>query len=119
ASLVSNALPAAVGGCTNGTSSETVVQNIHAMTPAAAANVACSDPLIDYSNPQYGHNFLLDATPGSGDLFYGGRWHSWLVGGLGIGGAAIYALDVTNPSASNFTEGNASSIVIGEWNAGS
>src|SRR6202000_724261 len=42
ASLVSNALPAAVGGCTNGTSSETVVQNIHAMTPAAAANVACS-----------------------------------------------------------------------------
>jgi type IV pilus assembly protein PilY1 len=36
-----------------------------------------------------------------------------LVGGLGIGGAAIYALDVTNPS---YVEGSASSIVIGEWN---
>ena len=56
--------------------------------------------------------------PGTGDLFFGGQWHTWLVGGLGVGGAAIYALDVTNPSASNFTEGNAASIVIGEWNAG-
>ena len=56
-------------------------------------------------------------TPGSGDLFYGGQWHTWLVGGLGAGGAAIYALDVTD--ASNFTETGASSLVIGEWNAGS
>jgi len=79
----------------------------------------CVEPVLDYSNPQYGHNFFVDATPGSGDLFFGGQWHTWLVGGLGVGGAAIYALDVTNPSASNFTEGNASSIVIGEWNSAS
>jgi type IV pilus assembly protein PilY1 len=118
ASLVSAALPSAVGGCTNGISSETVVQNIHGVTPAVSPNVACNGPLIDYSNPQYGHNFFVDATPGSGDLFFGGQWHTWLVGGLGIGGSAIYALDVTDPS-NNFSEGSASSIVIGEWTSSS
>lgn len=118
ASLVSAALPSATGGCTNDVSSETVVQNIHGVTPAVGANAACNGPLIDFANPQYGHNFFVDATPGSGDLFYGGQWHTWLVGGLGAGGSAIYALDVTDPG-SYFSEGNASSIVIGEWTASS
>ena len=76
-----------------------------------------SDSSLDYSNTQYAHNFYVDATPGTGDLFYGGAWHTWLVGGLGPGGAALYALDVTNPDASNFTESNAARVVIGEWNA--
>jgi type IV pilus assembly protein PilY1 len=68
---------------------------------------------IDFSNSQYGHAFYVDATPGTGDLFYGNAWHTWVVGGLGPGGAAIYALDVTNPT--NFAETNAGSLVIGEW----
>jgi type IV pilus assembly protein PilY1 len=72
---------------------------------------------VDYSNAQYGHNFFVDATPGAGDLFYNGAWHTWLVGGLGPGGAAIYALDITNPG--NFSESNAASLVIGEWTPGS
>jgi type IV pilus assembly protein PilY1 len=76
-----------------------------------------SDTTLDYSNTQYAHNFYVDATPGTGDLFYNGAWHTWLVGGLGPGGAAIYALDVTNPASSNFREANASALVIGEWNA--
>src|SRR5262249_34638693 len=42
-----------------------------------------------------------------------GAWHTWLVGGLGAGGAAIYALDITDPS--QFSESNAASLVIGEW----
>jgi type IV pilus assembly protein PilY1 len=116
ASLVSAALPSAAGGCTNDINSETVVQNIHGVTPAVAANALCNGALIDYSNTQYGHNFFVDGTPGSGDLFYGGQWHTWLVGGLGAGGALIYALDITDPG-SNFSEGNASSIVKGEWTA--
>jgi type IV pilus assembly protein PilY1 len=118
ASLVSAALPSAVGGCTNDITTETVVQNIHGVTPAVGANPLCSGALIDYSNPQYGHNFFIDATPGSGDLFFGGEWHTWLVGGLGAGGSAIYALDVTDPGSS-FNEGDASSIVIGEWTSSS
>jgi type IV pilus assembly protein PilY1 len=94
------------------------VQLIHAPTPASppatTAQVATA-AAIDYSNAQYGHDFWVDATPGSGDVYLNGTWHTWLVGGLGPGGAAIYALDVTNPT--NFTEGNASSLVIGEWNS--
>jgi type IV pilus assembly protein PilY1 len=70
---------------------------------------------IDFSNVQYGHNYFVNAIPGSGDVFYGGQWHSWLVGGLGAGGAAIYALDVTNPA--NFTEGHAATVVLGEWSS--
>jgi type IV pilus assembly protein PilY1 len=72
-----------------------------------------ANPSIDYSNSQYGHNFFVDATPGTGDLFYGNAWHTWVVGGLGPGGSAIYALDVTNPG--NFAESNAGSLVVGEW----
>jgi type IV pilus assembly protein PilY1 len=72
----------------------------------------------NFSDPQYGHRFDVDATPGTGDIFYQGQWHTWLIGGLGAGGNAIYALDITNPGmagASNFTEANAASTVIGEW----
>ena len=117
--LASAALPSAAGGCTNGVNTQTQVQGIHGVTPAVGTTSECTEPLLDYANTLYGHNFFVDATPGSGELFYGGQWHTWLVGGLGVGGAAIYALDVTNPSGSNFTEGNASSIIIGEWNPSS
>jgi type IV pilus assembly protein PilY1 len=82
----------------------TIVQSIH----SATANV-------DYSNAQYGHNFFLDATPGSGDLFYGSAWHSWVVGGLGPGGSAIFALDVTDPTVFAETTTQAPKTVIGEW----
>ena len=67
----------------------------------------------DYSNPQYGHHFDVDAPPGTGEVFFGSAWHTWLVGGLGPGGNAIYALDITTPG--NFSEANASSLVVGEW----
>lgn len=73
--------------------------------------------LSTYSQVIYPHQYFVDATPGSGDLFYNNNWHSWLVGGLGSGGQAIYALDATNPS--QFSEANASSLVIGEWNSSS
>ncbi|HTP96273.1 MAG TPA: PilC/PilY family type IV pilus protein, partial [Burkholderiales bacterium] len=68
---------------------------------------------LDYSSPLYGHNYYVDAAPGTGDLYYNGAWHTWLVGGLGAGGAAIYALDITTPT--NFSETNASTLVVGEW----
>ncbi|HSZ10149.1 MAG TPA: PilC/PilY family type IV pilus protein [Steroidobacteraceae bacterium] len=119
--LVSSATQSATGGCTNDVTTGTVVQQIHGVTPLIGTNPECVEPVLDLSNTQYGHNFFVDATPGTGDLFFGGQWHTWLVGGLGVGGAAIYALDITNPSSgtSAFSEGNASQVVIGEWNAGS
>ncbi len=66
------------------------------------------------TNPGYSHAYYVDATPGSGDVFYNNGWHTWLAGGLGTGGSAIYALDVTDPSS--FSETNAASLVKGEWN---
>jgi type IV pilus assembly protein PilY1 len=105
--------------CTGTNATQSVVQNIHGVTPAIGSAGACSQPAIDYSNTQYGHNFFVDGTPGTGDLYYGGAWHSWLVGGLGAGGAAVYALDVTNPS--NFAETGTApqKLVMGEWTSAS
>ncbi len=80
-----------------------VLQAIHTTTNDEA----------DFSNPYYSHEFYVDATPDTDDLFYGNAWHTWLVGGLGAGGADLYALDVTNPGT--FSESNASSIVMGDW----
>jgi len=65
------------------------------------------------ANPGYAHSYFVDATPGAGDLFYGSQWHTWLAGGLGQGGAAIYALDITDPTTFSLT--NAAALVMGEW----
>ncbi|HEY1898540.1 MAG TPA: PilC/PilY family type IV pilus protein [Steroidobacteraceae bacterium] len=111
--------PSTGGACASLAATGSIVQNIHGVTPAyttgGSTQPACVTSALDFSNTQYGHNFFVDATPGTGDLYYSGAWHTWLVGGLGAGGAALFALDVTNPTASNFSEGNASSLVIGEW----
>jgi len=85
-----------------------------AYMPGAIVNtIHSTTPSLDFSSPQYGHNYYVDATPGTGDLFYQGNWHTWLVGGLGAGGNAIYALDITSPA--NFSQANATTIVKGEW----
>jgi type IV pilus assembly protein PilY1 len=95
-----------------------------AYMPGAVVNTIHSTTAnVDYSNTQYGHNYFVNATPGTGDVFFNNAWHTWLVGGLGAGGAAIYALDITNPgtttvsgsTAGNFAEANAASLVVGEW----
>ncbi len=84
---------------------------------------------MSFSSPQYLKNTYVNATPGVGDLFVNGSWRTWLVGTLGNGGNAsgpvnngsdtafgtLYALDITNPA--NFSEANAASIVLGEWNS--
>jgi type IV pilus assembly protein PilY1 len=101
-------------------------QEVLAFMPGYVANainsatVAGSSPatpnyVLDYSSPLYAHKFNVDGTPGTGDLHYGGAWHTWLVGGLGAGGNAIYALDITDPT--QFTQANAGTGVIGEWSS--
>jgi type IV pilus assembly protein PilY1 len=93
---------------------------------ALAAVHSGTNTALDFSNQQYFHNFFVDATPGTGDLYYKGAWHTWLVGGLGPGGqttgaiadptasagGSLYALDVTDPT--QFAEGNAAKLVVGE-----
>jgi len=109
-----------------------VISAIHPSATAIASTPALA--AVDFSNPSYVHNFFVDATPGTGDLYYGSSpaWHTWLVGGLGPGGhpsgaiqdntasitapvSSFFVLDVTNPT--NFSEANASSLVVGEWNS--
>jgi type IV pilus assembly protein PilY1 len=91
-------------------------QEVMAYVPGnVISNIQSSIATRNYSDPQYGHKFDVDAPPGTGDLFYGGLWHTWLVGGLGAGGKAIYALDVTDPDSYFSTEANASTVVKGEW----
>jgi len=107
---------------TNGTynSSNNDGQEVLGFMPyGVLANIAnaSSAPVNNLSSPTYSHDYFVDATPGSGDLFYNGMWHTWLVGGLGSGGKEIYALDITDPT--QFSQTNASSLVIGDWTAGS
>jgi type IV pilus assembly protein PilY1 len=92
-------------------------KEVLAYMPAAVVNTIHNaiDGTQDFSGPQYSHNFYVDATPDVDDVFYKGGWHTWLVGGLGAGGAAIYALDVTDPTT--FSEGNAKNLVMGEWSS--
>jgi type IV pilus assembly protein PilY1 len=97
-------------------------QELLAYMPAYVLNnIQTTTVASDYSSPQYGHQFDVDATPATGEVFYNNLWHTWLIGGLGPGGAAIYALNITNPASASittdpaFSETNASSIVIGEW----
>jgi type IV pilus assembly protein PilY1 len=55
--------------------------------------------LAALADPNYSHHFYVDSTPALFDVkFSDNAWHSLLIGGLGKGGKAYYALDVTNPS---------------------
>jgi type IV pilus assembly protein PilY1 len=123
------------GAFTNGTTYNGANNDGHevlAYMPAFTVNainssvVPGSPPVVlnthnDYTNPLYSHRFSVDGTPGTGELFYNGGWHTWLVGGLGAGGSAIFALDITNPDdtlkPNSFSQGNAAGIVIGEWSS--
>lgn len=62
------------------------------------------DRLSDLANPDVPFRFTVDGEVVVTDAYNGTAWKTVLVGGLGAGGKAIYALDVTNPgsfSASN------------------
>ena len=57
---------------------------------------------------EYGGESLMDGTPAVEDIFGAfpqcrepACWRTLLVGGLGTGGGAIYALDVTDPARTN------------------
>lgn len=45
-----------------------------------------------------GHQFYVDGSPTVGDVYFGGAWHTILVGGFNAGGRGYYALDITDPA---------------------
>jgi type IV pilus assembly protein PilY1 len=70
--------------------------------------------------PTFKHKFYVNATPRVWDIDFantntstpplsGNDWHTILIGGLGAGARAVYALDVTQPPAPTDTEGQIAS----------
>jgi type IV pilus assembly protein PilY1 len=73
----------------------------------------------DGALPPFKHHFYVDSTPKIVDVNFaadtgGTDWRTILVGGLGKGGPAYYALDVTDPGAIT-TEAAAASQVLWEF----
>jgi len=50
-------------------------------------------------NTAYTHKYYVDGSPFVGDAFVGGAWKTILLGTTGAGGKAVFALDVTDPTA--------------------
>lgn len=80
------------------------------------------------ADTNYAHRYYVDGSPFSGDIDVGNAttpdWRTYLVGTLGAGGRGYFVLDVTQPGvdssftgtptppATNFTEANASNLVV-------
>lgn len=57
------------------------------------------DELAQLASPDYTHRFFVDGQQAIGHVQLGGQWRTVLVGGLGAGGRAMYALDITDPGS--------------------
>jgi type IV pilus assembly protein PilY1 len=57
--------------------------------------------LPDLASPTYVHRFLVDGLITEGDAYYGGAWHTMVLGSSGSGPKSLFALDVTNPNSFN------------------
>ena len=71
------------------------------------------DNLWELSKADYSHRNFVDGPITENDVYYSGAWHSLLVSGLGTGGQAYFALDITAPA--DFTEANAAAIARWEF----
>lgn len=78
---------------------------------------AVFDKLSYLTSPHYVHRYYVDGSPRVGDAYIdvgnGDEWRSILVGGLGAGGRAVYALDVTDPDT--FSTADADDMVLWEF----
>ena len=98
---------------------------IMAYAPSALfASGSGPDGMHYLSDPNYVHNYYVDATLNVGDAFVyttsgGGvgsrNWTTLLTGGLRGGGKGVFALDITDPSFSN-NNTDAASHVLWEFN---
>jgi len=79
-------------------------KELFAYIPGAAFGTAASPQLSRLTSTAYSHTYMVDGTVTVADAYWNGGWKSVLVGGLGIGGRGVYALDVTSPTS--FTKNN-------------
>lgn len=61
----------------------------------------------------YAHEYYVDGPSTVVDAFFGGAWHTVLVGTLRGGGKALFALDVTDPN--NFSELSTDPAEVAMW----
>nr|WP_294973799.1 PilC/PilY family type IV pilus protein [uncultured Pseudomonas sp.] len=62
-----------------------VIPNLHLLT----------DPT--YNSDSTKHRYFVDGTPTVADVYFGGAWHTVLIGTLRAGGRGVFALDITDP----------------------
>lgn len=53
------------------------------------------------TDPGYAHQYYVDGPASVGDAYIGGTWKTVLASGLGKGGRAVFALDVSDPANFN------------------
>jgi type IV pilus assembly protein PilY1 len=90
----------------NGTNTGSGGKELFAYVPSPLFNGPNGTPQVDglaaLANPAFLHHQYVDSTPVVRDTNIGTtaspNWRSLLVGGLGKGGKAYYAIDVTDPS---------------------
>ena len=100
---------------------------LHAFDEAAGTEVFAFIPSDMYSTvtdkglatlakkePFFKHQMFVDATPVAADVFVGGAWKTYLIGGLGKGGKSYYGIDVTSPDLIK-TESDAAAAVKWEF----
>jgi Tfp pilus tip-associated adhesin PilY1 len=62
----------------------------------------------------------VDGSPIVKDIYYGGKWRTVLISGMGKGGYGYFALDITNASAPTFLfafENNPTDKVVYRWDS--
>jgi type IV pilus assembly protein PilY1 len=60
---------------------------------------SCLGGLKYLLDPNYCHHFFVDATPQVFDAYLDGSWRTVLLCGMGEGGDAYFAFDITDPNA--------------------
>ena len=109
-------------------------KEIFAYVPSAVFQGPTSpntDGLASLGNPTFVHHYFVNGNTNVADIDFrrvpaasGARqnpatsasdWHSVLIGGLGKGGKAYYALDVTDPAATIVSEADATAKVLWEF----
>ncbi|MFW6324053.1 MAG: pilus assembly protein, partial [Desulfovibrionales bacterium] len=56
-------------------------------------------PLL--TDPAYSHQYYVDGPARMGDIYYDSAWHTIVLGTTGVGGKAVFALDVTDDTFSS------------------
>jgi hypothetical protein len=71
------------------------------------------EKLYNLATTPYSHSYFVDGGITAQDAFFGGAWHTVLIGSLGAGGKGLYALDVTHPDLSSeyFSSGDDKKIL--------